>query len=152
MMQTLATNFNARQAAVRLYWMQSRKGQVCRFLAWLLRQPAQLPHMQIAGNAPVGHDQHYEGMQAVPLRQITGTEEQSPGVDGHFYPRGHSMQRWLSVAEARLCGRTLPPVALVRVEDRYYVRDGHHRISVAQALGEAFIDAEVVHITFRQMA
>jgi len=25
----------------------------------------------------------------------------------------------------------------------YFVRDGHHRISVARALGQAYIDAEV---------
>lgn len=152
MMDTLATNFNARQAAVRLYWMQSRKGQFVRCLAWLRRQPVLLPHLEVKGDEHGGHDQHYEGVYAVPLQQIAGTEEQSPGVDGHFYPRGHSMQRWLAIAEARLCGRIMPPVALVCVNNRYYVRDGHHRISVAQALGEAFIDAEVVCINARQMA
>ena len=40
---------------------------------------------------------------------------------------------------------------LVQVGDRYFVRDGHHRISVAQALGEAFIDAEVVRFQGRTL-
>jgi hypothetical protein len=32
---------------------------------------------------------------------------------------------------------------LIRVGDEYYVRDGHHRISVSRALGLATIVAEV---------
>jgi hypothetical protein len=37
----------------------------------------------------------------------------------------------------------LPPVVLVQVGDIYFVRDGHHRISVARALGQLNIDARV---------
>jgi hypothetical protein len=36
-----------------------------------------------------------------------------------------------------------PAVDLIKVGDAYAVRDGHHRISVAKALGEDFIDAQV---------
>jgi hypothetical protein len=38
----------------------------------------------------------------------------------------------------------LPPVQLIQVGDAYFVRDGHHRISVAHHLGQASIDAEVL--------
>ena len=34
-------------------------------------------------------------------------------------------------------------MVLVQVGDIYFVRDGHHRISVAQALGQTDIDARV---------
>ena len=37
----------------------------------------------------------------------------------------------------------LPPVSLIQVGDRYFVRDGHHRISVALALGRETIEAYV---------
>jgi hypothetical protein len=37
----------------------------------------------------------------------------------------------------------LPPVALIQVGDVYFVRDGHHRISVARALGRNQIEAKV---------
>jgi hypothetical protein len=53
------------------------------------------------------------------------------------------MSRWLRVAAARDQGKVLPPVVLVQVEDVYFVRDGHHRISVARALGQLDIEAEV---------
>jgi hypothetical protein len=50
---------------------------------------------------------------------------------------------WLSVAVARQRGKSLPPVKLIQVGDVYYVQDGHHRISVARALGQRDIEAEV---------
>jgi hypothetical protein len=37
----------------------------------------------------------------------------------------------------------LPPVELIQVGDVYFVRDGHHRISVARMMGQDSIDAEV---------
>ena len=39
--------------------------------------------------------------------------------------------------------RYLEPVELIQVDDSYFVKDGHHRISVARALGQSAIDAEV---------
>jgi hypothetical protein len=53
------------------------------------------------------------------------------------------MNRWLSVAAARDQGKGLPPVVLVQVGDVYFVRDGHHRIAVARALGQLDIEAQV---------
>ncbi|GAP12919.1 hypothetical protein LARV_00659 [Longilinea arvoryzae] len=41
-------------------------------------------------------------------------------------------------------GLPLPPVELVRVGGAYYVRDGHHRNSVASALGQLDIEAHVI--------
>jgi Ni2+-binding GTPase involved in maturation of urease and hydrogenase len=35
---------------------------------------------------------------------------------------------------------------LYRVDDQHYARDGHHGVSVARALGESAIDAEVVQL------
>jgi len=37
----------------------------------------------------------------------------------------------------------LPPVELIRVGDEYYVRDGNHRVSVARAFGQPYIEALV---------
>ena len=39
--------------------------------------------------------------------------------------------------------RPCPPFRVVQVGDCYYVRDGHHRISVARLLGEEYIEAHV---------
>ena len=48
----------------------------------------------------------------------------------------------MSVAGARIQDVPLPPVDLIQVGDRYFVRDGHHRISVARTFGQHFIEAE----------
>ena len=49
----------------------------------------------------------------------------------------------MSVLLARWMDVPLEPVQLIQIGDDYFVRDGHHRISVARALGETCIDAEV---------
>jgi ParB-like chromosome segregation protein Spo0J len=37
----------------------------------------------------------------------------------------------------------LPPIEVIQIGEHYFVNDGHHRISVARALGIAYIDALV---------
>jgi hypothetical protein len=55
----------------------------------------------------------------------------------------------LNIAKLRLEGRPLPPVELIQVGDSYFVRDGHHRISVARAFGQTAIDAQVTVVMFQ---
>ena len=50
----------------------------------------------------------------------------------------------MRIAMAHESGASLPPVKLVEVDGAYYVRDGHHRISVARSLGRReYIEAQV---------
>jgi hypothetical protein len=86
----------------------------------------------------------YAGLHTVPIEQIQGSEGRSNDFNRRFYPlQDHCKGRWLRVARARYQGKVLPPVVLVQVGDVYFVRDGHHRISVARALGQLDIEAEV---------
>lgn len=86
----------------------------------------------------------HAGIHSVPIHQIHGSEGRSRDFSRDFRPlQSHTRQRWINVAAARQRGVALPPVELVQVGDVYFVRDGHHRISVARARGEMFIDAEV---------
>lgn len=85
------------------------------------------------------------GIRTVPIDQIRGSENRAADFDCDFNPlQAHTSARWLSIAQARRQGRALPPVALIRVGDCYFVRDGHHRISVARALGDVAVEARVV--------
>ncbi len=87
---------------------------------------------------------HYAGIKTVPIKQIRGSEGRSDDFDGQFNPtHERTAKRWISVYTAWLEGIALPAVELVQVGDSYYVRDGHHRISVARALGLRYIDAQV---------
>jgi hypothetical protein len=84
------------------------------------------------------------GMQMVSIRQIRGSQGRCNDFDRNFYPlQDHLKSRWLRVTMGRHLGVALPPVELIQVGDIYFVRDGHHRISVAKALGQLEINAEV---------
>ncbi len=87
---------------------------------------------------------HYLGTRAVSLRLIRGSEGRSKDFDATFRPlNAANKSRWMSVATAHIEGLPLPRVELIQVGDVYFVRDGHHRISVAKALGQEYIDADV---------
>jgi hypothetical protein len=93
-------------------------------------------------------NQHYAGHNSIPIDRIRGSEGRTEDFDDAFYPlHDRLLSRWLSVATVRLTGEDLPPVKLIHTRGIYFVRDGHHRISVAKALGEAYIDAEVIDET-----
>lgn len=83
----------------------------------------------------------------VALDSIVGSEDRSEDFDAAFNPlKTHNRERWISVAAARRMGVVLPVVELVQAGDKYYVRDGHHRISVARALGQLEIEAKIVNV------
>jgi hypothetical protein len=85
------------------------------------------------------------GIQRVQIAQICGSESRSSDFDRDFNPlQDHNKGRWLSVASARRRGKALPPVDLIQVGDAYFVCDGHHRVSVARALGQQDIEAKVI--------
>jgi len=44
-------------------------------------------------------------------------------------------------------GAEMPPISVYRFRDQHYVADGHHRVSVARALGAEHIEAHVVELT-----
>jgi hypothetical protein len=91
------------------------------------------------------HGRCYGGTKTVPLSQIRGTEGRCNDFDCGFRPlQEHTRYRWIGIAAARGMGMSMPPVELVQVRDAYFVRDGHHHISVARALGQRDIEAEVI--------
>jgi hypothetical protein len=87
---------------------------------------------------------HSKGVSTVPLGQIVGSEGRGEDFDQDFNPTNEvNRERWISVAAARLQGLPLPLVELIQIGERYFVRDGHHRISVARALKQEYIEALV---------
>jgi hypothetical protein len=74
-----------------------------------------------------------------------GSEGRSGDFDCDFNPMHYrSMDRWVSVAVARSSGAALPDIELIQLGEDYFVRDGHHRISVARAFRQEYIDAKVI--------
>ncbi|MBV9802246.1 MAG: hypothetical protein JO130_03615 [Solirubrobacterales bacterium] len=90
------------------------------------------------------------GLQVVTLDQIVGSVGRGRDFDRRFRPTsGRSRGRWEQIAAAARRGESFPPVDLVRVGELYFVRDGHHRVSVARALDRADIDAYVTEVVTR---
>ncbi len=90
------------------------------------------------------------GLQVVPLAAIVGTIDRGQDFDRRFRPTSPRVRsRWEEIAAAMRRGESLPPVDLLVVGESYFVRDGHHRVSVARALGYADIDAYVTEVVTR---
>jgi hypothetical protein len=85
----------------------------------------------------------FTGAIEVPLEQIVGTLNRQSDFDKQFRPlKAYLRDRWVNVYLAHQ-NEGWPPILLHRVGGRYYVEDGHHRVSVARALQLSFIQATV---------
>jgi hypothetical protein len=90
------------------------------------------------------------GLQVVPLDAIVGTVDRAADFDRGFRPTTTRLRsRWERIAAAQRRGEALPPISLFQVGELYFVRDGHHRVSVAKSLGRTDIDAYVIEVKTR---
>ncbi|HEY2655346.1 MAG TPA: hypothetical protein VGI55_06125 [Solirubrobacteraceae bacterium] len=90
------------------------------------------------------------GVQVVALDSIVGTVDRGRDFDRRFRPTSARVRgRWEQIAAATRRGEPLPPVDLLQIGAIYFVRDGHHRVSVARALGRADIDGYVTEVQTR---
>jgi hypothetical protein len=91
--------------------------------------------------------EHDRGLQVIPLDRIVGSVDKVRDFDRRFRPTSdRSRQRWERLAEKSRMGEYLPPIDVYQLGNLYFVRDGHHRVSVARAQGATDIDAHVVQI------
>lgn len=136
----LTLNMDAMQRYERTRW----QARLNRFRAALTHKSLSLQDFSAVAAFCGPPNSYYAGIKTVPIEQIRGSEGRSDDFDGQFNPiHERTAKRWISVYTAWLAGTAMPAVELVQVGDSYYVRDGHHRISVARALGLSYIDAQV---------
>ena len=87
----------------------------------------------------------YSGMKVVRIDSIIGSEGKTSDFDLQFHPLSESSrERWVNMAVAYLSRTPLPPIQLIEVGGAYFIRDGHHRVSVSRAFGQISMDAEVI--------
>jgi hypothetical protein len=89
------------------------------------------------------------GVQTIPIGSVVGTVDRRPdSFDRSFRPRSPELRaRWERIAAARRRGIAMPPIDVYRVGQIHFVKDGHHRVSVARALGETTIEARVREVS-----
>jgi hypothetical protein len=121
------------------------KGKLSRLKRRMLGHPQQLYDLNVLKQDLSLRSGSYSGIQVVPIRSIIGSEGRTADFDMDFRPISESArERWVNMAIAYLGRITLPPIQLIQVGDAYFVRDGHHRISVSRAFGQIAMDAEVI--------
>jgi uncharacterized ParB-like nuclease family protein len=95
----------------------------------------------------------FGGVRDIPLDKIAGSvapDVKTSDFDPAFLPLNRRMrERWTRIYQAMVEGDELPPIDVYRVDDHYYVIDGHHRVSVARNLGRPSISARVINVKTR---
>jgi len=136
-------------------WSQIEAERAFAGMTWARRRAALAGRLRRRGRAVCGlavYDERRRagaaagrGLREIPVDAISGTTEPNRAAqfDRHFRPTGRTRCRWQSVWLAMHRGTTLPPISVVQVGDGYAIRDGHHRVSVAKALGALTISAIV---------
>lgn len=108
------------------------------------RRPSRLRHLP--DDAAVSRQAR--GVEPIAVASIVGTVDphKAEAFDAEFRPPHYSRGRWSQMLHAVDQGAALPPISVYRLGGEHYVRDGHHRVSVARARGAVDIDAEVTEL------
>ena len=85
------------------------------------------------------------GVQSVPVEQVVGSVGRAHELRADFrsFHTWDGDLRYHTVHKLMKSGVTFSPVELYRLDDRYYVVDGHHRVAAARTLGQLYLDAVV---------
>ncbi len=87
------------------------------------------------------------GSKMVRLDTIVGTVDSRRDFDRRFRPTSTRVrERWERLALAQRRGEPMPPIDAYRVGELHFVRDGHHRVSIALATGQKTIEADVTEV------
>ncbi|MQA61059.1 MAG: chromosome partitioning protein ParB [Actinophytocola sp.] len=132
-------------------FLRARRRQVQSLLsAWLRREPddvnIMLPFDEVV--AALGkRAEHDLGLRMITIESIVGSVDKTREFDRWFRPTsGRVRTRWERLAAATRRGEEIPPIDVYRVGELHFVSDGHHRVSVACALGLREIEAYVTQI------
>lgn len=130
---------------------RARRGRVlARLAARLRREPADfhviLPFEEVV-QALGRRSERRLGLETIPLDSIVGTVERVHDFDRGFRPTSRKTRgRWERIATAARRGESFPPIDVYRIGEVHFVKDGHHRVSVARAQGASHIEAHVTEI------
>ena len=89
------------------------------------------------------------GVRNIPVSAIVGSVGRYTDFTRTFLPKNpKDEERWARIMALVTDpgGGGLPPIEVVKIGDAYFVQDGHHRVSVARALGADTIEAYVNEI------
>jgi len=130
---------------------RARRRQVTANLARRLRREPDdvnhiLPFDEVVAALGRRGERHL-GTQTIELDSFVGTVDRTREFDRDFRPTSRTArQRWERIAKVMRRGEAMPPIDVYRIGSLHFVRDGHHRVSVARAQGLDVIEARVTEI------
>jgi hypothetical protein len=127
-----------------------RRRAMARVAAALRREPSDidviLPFEEVV-DALGRRGEKRLGLETIDLDSIVGTVDRQREFDRSFRPTSSRVRpRWERIAEATRKGKAMPPIDVYRIGELHFVKDGHHRVSVARELGWDKIDAYVTEV------
>jgi len=86
-----------------------------------------------------------QGTRTVSIEHIVGSISRSADFSRGFSPKSSNTEaRVRHIEEVFGEHQPFPTVDLYKLDDEYYVVDGHHRIAAARRRGQRFVDAHVI--------
>jgi hypothetical protein len=117
------------------------------YFLWFKRRDGFLLTLSDLIEAAPARREVYKGIQTVRVDRIIGGEDQAAGFSYSFLPlKSVLKERWTHIRDLMLNGMRFEPVELLNYGGYYFVRDGHHRVSVAKSHGIRFLEAEVTDL------
>lgn len=124
-----------------------RAAEAERFIARLTGRPIDLISYEAVQQQLRSQRLAPAGLHDVPLDAIIGSVDRYQDFSRGFLPWHDSYrERWARVKMATEGMMGLPPVELYKVGSAYFVKDGHHRISVARHIGSTHIQAYITEV------
>lgn len=118
------------------------RARVASLLAKVMGEPDGLKELSSISSTNL-QTKRYLGLHNISTGSILGSVGRAADFDGEFRPLGkHLRDRWVN-AFLRLESDGWAPIVVHKVGNAYFVEDGHHRVSVAKAVGMLSIEAEV---------
>ncbi len=141
----LRESWQAEYEAERLEWRARLLELVHRFKG---EPDTLLPFHEALALRPRG--EHHLGLRSIEVDKVVGLVDRYEDFHHHFLPRiPHTLERWKRLRALELAGMGFPPIEVYQVGEAYFVKDGNHRVALAKASGQRFIDAYLKTCTSR---
>ncbi len=115
------------------------------------REPGLLSFEEVSQKLHIsgGYDR---GVEEIPIGAIVGSVSRHSEFTRSFMPlTSQNIERWsrVKMAVKSGVGPGLPPIEVYKIDEVYFVIDGHNRVSVAREIGAKYIQARVTEIRTR---
>lgn len=94
-----------------------------------------------------GQEESIRELKDIELKAIKGSVGRYKDFNRRFLPRNSiQYERWARVKMAMTGLKGVPPIEVYQIGDVYFVKDGNHRVSVAQEIGFTHFQAYVTKV------